>query len=94
MTLRLSNKDAAKLGLIEKSPRGTRITTGAHRPGSWEWAVSEGWQLTYHHIGNGKVSCRAHSLKRGLCTKWLTDATDGRGAVLAALARGETEVTT
>jgi hypothetical protein len=89
MTLHLSRKQAQKLGLIDKPARGKGKTTGAHRPGSYAWAVANGWQFSYRNIGGGKVACRAHHTARGIVTAWLTDDSDGRGAVLAALGEGE-----
>jgi hypothetical protein len=52
---------------------------------SYARACAAGWQFVFHHIGGGRVSCRAHNTRLGKTTDWLTDDTDGRGAVLAAL---------
>jgi hypothetical protein len=52
---------------------------------SYERACESGWQFTYRNIGGGNVACRATNRRLGKTTDWLTDDTDGRGAVLAAL---------
>jgi len=56
---------------------------------SYKAACMAGWQFVFHSIGNGNVACRATNRALGKSTAWLTDDTDGLGAVLAALAREE-----
>jgi hypothetical protein len=115
MPLRLSKKEAKRLGLIDNDGNATnraktretaqdarrapasRIDTPAlksrpvrpQKKMSYERACLLGWQFTYRNIGGGSVACMARNRRLNTQTDWLTDDTDGRGAVLAALGDGE-----
>jgi hypothetical protein len=97
VALHLSKKQAQKLGLIEAEKPASRTApptlksrlTKPQKKMSYARACQNGWQFVFHHIGDGRVSCRATNRKLGKQTDWLTDDGDGRGAVLAALGEGE-----